>query len=100
MTNVVTFSRRFAWTVCVVIAAAFSGSAQFDSAQIFGLVRDQAGAVIPGVTVTIVNAGTSQQRETLTNEQGFYLLPNVPVGTYTVTAELPGFKKFVKTGVQ
>jgi hypothetical protein len=100
MKNVRTFWHRIGWIVCFILACAFSASAQFDSAQISGLVRDQAGAVIPGVTVSIVNAGTSQQRETVTNEQGFYLLPNVPVGTYTVTAELPGFKKFVKTGVQ
>jgi hypothetical protein len=77
-----------------------SAVGQFDSAQISGLVRDPAGAVIPGVSVSITNAGTGQVRQAVTNEQGFYVFPNVPVGTYTVGAELPGFKKFVKTGVQ
>src|SRR2546422_2504144 len=92
--------RKFAWTLCVILFCALSANAQFDSAQISGLVRDQAGAVIPGVTVTLTNAGTGQQREALTNEQGFYVFPNMPVGTYTIAAELAGFKKFVKTGVQ
>src|SRR5262249_21775791 len=46
------------------------------------------------------NSGTGQERQALSNEQGFYVFPNVPVGVYTVTAELPGFKKFIKTSVQ
>src|SRR5215813_2764605 len=100
MKNVSTLHRRCAWTVSLILLCALSAQAQFDSAQISGLVRDSAGAVIPGVNVTVTNTGNGQQRQVLTNEQGFYLLPNVPVGTYTVTAELPGFKKFVKTGVQ
>ena len=100
MGNFSALFRRSARRAVFLVLFAFPAHAQFDSAQISGLVRDQGGAVIPGVTVTITNAGTSQQRETVTNEQGFYALPNVPVGTYTVTAELPGFKKFVKSGVQ
>ncbi len=92
--------KRAGWILCVVLFGAAAAQAQFDSAQVSGLVRDQAGAVIPGVTVTITNTGTGQQRTGLTNEQGFYVFPNVPVGTYTIDAELPGFKKFVKTGVQ
>ncbi len=86
--------------VVAILLTALSASAQFDTAQISGLVRDPAGAIIPGVTVTVTNAGTGLQRQALTNEQGFYAFPNLPVGTYTVTAELPGFKKFVKTAVE
>lgn len=92
--------KRLTVAICLICVCVLSSFAQFDSAQISGLVRDQAGAVIPGVTVTVMNAGTGQERQAITNEQGFYAFPNTPVGTYTVTAELPGFKKFVKTGVQ
>lgn len=94
------FRVRFAMAVCVILVCALSAQGQFDSAQISGLVRDPSGSIIPGVSVSVVNAGTGQERQTSTNENGFYVFPNVPVGTYTVTAELPGFKKFVKTGVQ
>ncbi|PYS33216.1 MAG: TonB-dependent receptor, partial [Acidobacteria bacterium] len=41
-----------------------------------------------------------QERQTITNEQGYYVFPNLPVAPYTISAELAGFKKFVKTGIQ
>jgi hypothetical protein len=77
---------------------ALPARAQFDSAQISGVISDSSGAVIPGVSVAAVNEGTLERRETVTNEQGIYVLPSLPVATYTVTAELPGFRKFVKKG--
>src|SRR5688572_20220551 len=72
--------------------------AQFDSSQISGVVQDSAGAVIPGVTVTAINEGTREERTVLTNEQGIYVFPGLQIATYTITAELPGFRRFVKTG--
>src|SRR5215831_3885287 len=72
----------------------------FDTGQISGSARDATGSVIPGVSVTVKNDAQGQERQTVTNEQGYFVFPNLPVGPYTVSAELPGFKKFVKTGIQ
>jgi hypothetical protein len=65
-----------------------------------GTVTDNSGGVLPGVTVTVVNAETGTERSTVTNEKGLYRAPLLPLGTYRVTAELQGFKKFEQTGIK
>src|SRR5262249_45946762 len=74
--------------------------AQFDSGQISGFVRDPQHSALPGATVTLTNEGTSAKRNVMTNTSGYYVFPDVPVGVYTVTVEMPSFKKSVKTGVR
>ena len=83
-----------------IILCAGPVQAQFDSAQVSGVVQDTTGAVLPGVDVTLINTATNQARRTVTNEAGVYTFPNTPVGTYTVAASLAGFKGFSQTGVQ
>jgi hypothetical protein len=61
---------------------------------------DSSGAVLPGVTIRIKNIDTNQARETVSNESGSYFIPLLPVGHYEVSAELPGFKTDVKTGLE
>ena len=85
---------------CVIVLCASSAHAQFDSAQISGVVQDSTGAVLPGVDVTLVNVGTRNERQAVTNEAGLYTFPNVPVGEYRITAMLSGFKPVAKSGVQ
>ena len=68
-------------------------------AQISGTVKDQTGAVLPGVEITLTQIGTSATRMTLTNESGAYSLPNLPVGPYKMEATLSGFVTFVQTGI-
>ena len=63
-----------------------------------GGITDSAGAVVPGVVVTITNEGTNLTRTTVTNEAGQYVFGAVIPGTYKVTAELPGFKVFERAG--
>jgi hypothetical protein len=69
------------------------------TAQISGTVRDQTGAVLPGVEVTATNTDTGIARNTITNENGFYILPNLVVGPYQLDASLPGFRTFRQTGI-
>ena len=64
-----------------------------------GTVRDEQGAVLPGVTVSVTNLDTGQQRVAVTNESGLYRAPLLSLGTYRISAELQGFKKFEQTGV-
>src|SRR5947199_8200158 len=74
--------------------------AQTFSAAISGLVRDTTGAVIPGVTVTAKQTESGLTRTVLTNENGDYRMPSLPVGAYEVMAEIPGFKPLVRTGIE
>src|SRR5687767_12956242 len=69
------------------------------TAQISGTVKDQSGAVLPGVEVTATQTDTGISRQTITNETGSYILPNVAVGPYRIEATLPGFRTFVQTGI-
>ena len=69
------------------------------TAQISGTVKDQSGAVLPGVEVTATQTETGISRMTVTNETGSYVLPNLPIGPYRLEAALPGFRTFVQTGI-
>src|SRR5437867_5459712 len=69
------------------------------TAQISGTVRDQSGAVLPGVEVTATQTDTGIARNTITNETGSYVLSNLPLGPYKLEAALTGFRTFVQTGI-
>jgi len=83
--------------VCAVAAwlmlgAAAPATAQLTRGTISGTIRDNTGALLPGVTVIITNNATGVVRTTVTNESGFYRAPALEPGTYTVKSELQGFK--------
>jgi hypothetical protein len=69
------------------------------TAQISGTVRDQSGAVLPGVEVNATQTATGVVRSTVTNETGTYVLPNLALGPYRLEATLPGFRTYVQTGI-
>jgi hypothetical protein len=69
------------------------------TAQISGAVRDQSGAVLPGVEVTATQTDTGISRSAVTNETGSYVLPNLALGPYRLEAALRGFRTFVQTGI-
>jgi len=69
------------------------------TAQISGTVKDQSGAVLPGVEVTVTQTDTGIARSAVTNETGSYVLSNLPIGPYRFEAALPGFRSFVQTGI-
>jgi hypothetical protein len=82
-----------------VLLAAVSLSAQTFRGTILGTVTDPSGAVVPGAKVTVKNTGTGLERSTETSADGSYSLPELPIGTYTVTVTQSGFQTFVATGV-
>ena len=69
------------------------------SQEISGLVTDVSGSVVPNVTVSVKSAETGFLRTAQANESGLYVVSNLPIGTYEVSAEAAGFKKFVTTGL-
>jgi Carboxypeptidase regulatory-like domain/TonB dependent receptor len=64
---------------------------QSSTATLNGTVEDQKGAVVPGVAVSMVNVATALIRTTTTNEAGYFTIPFLPPGTYTIRAEVQGF---------
>src|SRR5437867_11470052 len=69
------------------------------TSQISGIVKDQTGAVLPGAEVAATQTDTGAKRTALTDEAGYYSLPNLPVGPYRVEVTLPGFRAYVQTGI-
>ncbi|MEO6804060.1 MAG: carboxypeptidase-like regulatory domain-containing protein [Granulicella sp.] len=71
-----------------------------DSQQISGLVTDSTGAAIPQAEVVATNEATRVNRTVHANDSGNYTVLNVPVGVYTITTTMQGFKKSILTGVK
>jgi Carboxypeptidase regulatory-like domain len=69
------------------------------SAQISGTVRDQSGAVLPGVELTATQTDTGLMRTSVSNETGSYVFANLAVGPYRIEASLPGFRTYVQSGI-
>src|SRR4051812_43955310 len=65
-----------------------------------GTLRDESGAVLPGVTVTATNAATNQSRSVMTDREGRYYIGALQPGTYTITTDLAGFAAQKRDGIR
>lgn len=79
-------------SILFIFIAVPSAFAQTGTGRISGLVKDASGAVVPGVAIVATHEETGIRHEMVTNEAGLFLFPSLPVGYYTVRAELSGFK--------
>jgi hypothetical protein len=85
---------------CLLVAFnAVAGLSQTSTATLTGIVHDSSGAVLPNVTVSVTNADRNTGQFTRTDEAGTYVLPALNPGDYSISAELPGFKTFVRGGI-
>ena len=84
----------------LLTAAALIATAQDPRGAVTGRVVDVSEAVIPGVEVRATNVETGVSAATTTNEVGKFDIPYLLSGFYTITAEAPGFKRFVRDNVQ
>lgn len=81
----------------LILASASAIWGQTSSGRISGAVTDTAGAAVPNASVTVKNAATNFSRTVVTDDEGFYTVTNIPVGTYSVLVEMANFKKALKT---
>ena len=93
-----TFVRCVMAVVCVLLLAA-PAAAQFDRGTISGVVKDQSGAIVPGVTVTAKSLQTQELATAVTDASGYFTMTTLRPGQYEVSAELDGFKKASRSGV-
>ena len=68
--------------------------AQAIFATLTGVVTDPSGAVVANANIRLRDAGSGSERVTTTDNQGYYTFASVPVGTYSLTIEAPGFQTF------
>jgi hypothetical protein len=86
--------------VCTLLFLACAAFAQTTgTATLVGTLTDNTGAVVPGATVTIVNTETQFTSNTQTTSEGAYYVPNLIPGTYRLTIEAQGFKRYVREGI-
>src|SRR5213593_2255733 len=88
--------RRFAMVLVIflvaLLATTHAAFAQRTTGGISGTITDTTGGVLPGVNVTATCTETNQARTAITDTQGGFVFPELPVCLYRVNAELPGFK--------
>ena len=75
------------------------GEAQYNTAQLEGVVRDVQGGVLPGATVVATHLGSGLNVARVTDAAGRFFLPALPIGEYAVTIELEGFRQFSRKGL-
>jgi len=88
--------KKAAMLLPLALLLAISAFAQ-TSASLSGTVHDPQGGAVAGAKVTLKDASGGAHLESSTSNEGFYTFPIIQPGTYTVTIEAPGFKKFVKS---
>src|SRR5882672_12835804 len=84
----------------IVLLCAASARAQAVKGGLIGNIVDQSGFALPGVTVTITEVNTNISYSAVTNTSGNYVFSNLKDGKYRVSAELSGFKRVVREGVE
>jgi hypothetical protein len=90
--------RPLSVVVCIM-ALASTMFGQAASGTITGVVTDPAGAVVPGASVEVKNTDTGVIFPAVTTNTGSYSANNLPIGTYSVSVTVPGFKKYTHTGM-
>jgi outer membrane receptor protein involved in Fe transport len=83
-----------------LVLLALPASAQRTTGTLVGVTKDDTGAVLPGVTVTLTGEHLVGSRSSVSNEQGLYHFAAIPPGTYNVTYTMPGFGTLNRTGVR
>lgn len=73
---------------------------QETTGTIRGIVTDPARAVVRGATITATNQSTGVQRKVQSGAEGGFVFPLLPVGAYEFTAQAPGFRRYVRRGIQ
>src|SRR5213593_1311734 len=88
-----------AGVVFVLFVYSAAAGAQNITATLVGTAKDETGAVLPGVDITIVHVATNRSYQLLSDEAGNYRLPLLPPGEYSITAQLTGFRTEVRSGI-
>src|SRR3989442_14217006 len=90
--------RRLVWLALLVAMMPLTAAAQETRGNISGTVRDAQG-VVPGASVTLTNVDTNISQHLVTNESGYYEVPLLTPGPYTVTIEMTGFRKATRANI-
>lgn len=85
---------------CLLLIFPSAAFSQTTTGTIGGSVRDSSGGILPNVTVNVSNVQTGVAYPARTNAEGLYVAPLLPPGDYVVSVEMPGFRKYVESGLK
>src|SRR5262245_31043122 len=85
--------------ILIVVVGVNRLDAQVRTATISGTATDSSGAVLVGAKIVVKNLGTGITQSAITDSQGRYSIPDLPVGGYEVRASATGFQTVVRTGI-
>src|SRR5262249_48683024 len=83
----------------ILRASVWNVQAQVVQGNILGTVTDDSGAIVVGATITVTNLLTQFKRVTSSNNDGFYDVPHLDPGEYSVMAESSGFSRYIRERV-
>lgn len=90
------FRLRFAFAIAIATLFSVHSLAQSTTARIVGTVQDSTGAVVPGVELVATNVDTGESRTATSGAGGAFSIPNLVIGRYEVSAQITGFKRYVR----
>ena len=82
-----------------ILTCIFAAYGQVSTGNIRGTVSDPSGAVVPDAKIVLTNIRTGVVQTVKSDNSGDYLIDFVPTGEYRITAEMTGFKKFVRDNI-
>src|SRR5262245_3019294 len=83
----------------LILASPASGAPQTNTGEIQGVITDPSGGVLPRATVVVRHLATGSRTERLSDDSGRFLVSALPVGEYSITAALDGFKAVTRSGL-
>ncbi|HEV7798498.1 MAG TPA: TonB-dependent receptor [Pyrinomonadaceae bacterium] len=91
----------FFTSVCLLLLCSLTVMAQSQTTgRIAGTVADEKGAALPGAAVTVTNKSTGEVRTVVADDSGHYIVPLLPLGDYSVTVTVNGFKKYIADDIR
>lgn len=92
--------RLFCASALLAMVSIKPGLAQVDTATLNGTISDSSGAVITNAKVSVVSRSTGESRDTITNRDGIYIIPKLPVGQYDILFSSQHFQGLTFEGVK
>ncbi len=94
---------KFIRLCCAVLVVLFSvvsmRGQSVSTSQVSGTVRDSSGSVVPGARIQLTQTDTSQVHAVTSGSDGSYLIPNLPIGPYSLQVTKDGFRSYVQNGI-
>ncbi len=99
LTQIASITRSLLLMSVALVLCCIAAFGQMNTAEIAGMVKDPTGAVIAGAAVEATHVATQQKFTAIANDSGLFLLPQLPIGEYTLAVSAPGFKLAVQEHV-